>query len=134
MLKGKKAAYAVFVGLFLFGSAVAESVETITTDQKSVVIDTINGYPEVVSASMGQAENHLYLVVVVQPGTSLSVAKNMGDNFVRMVKRFGPDIAPRKEVGHGKYNYHIKVKVTSPTIRTMVSGYKEDRDTRINWE
>lgn len=131
MLKEKIAVCAV---LLLIGNVWAASVESITTDQKSLVIDTIKGYPEVVSASMGQAESHLYLVVVVKPGTSSNVARNMGDNFVRMVKRFGPDTAPRKEIGHGKYNYHVKVKVLSPTIRTLVSGYKADDDIGIAWE
>lgn len=114
--------------------AEAEQKMLLTGDQKTVAISGIEGYPEVSSASIGQSENHLYLVVVVKPNTSLRVAKNMGDNFVRMVKTFGPDTSPGKVIGSGTYNYHIKVKVDTPTIKTIASGLKENDDTGIVWE
>ena len=120
---------AVFVSL-----AVLEAATLLTNDQRDTAIGGIEGYPEVVSASIGQADNHLYLVVVVKPDTSLDVARNMGDNFVRMVKTFGPDSSPGKVIGRGKHHYHVKVKVTSPTIKTIASGYKSNDDTGINWE
>lgn len=120
---------AVFVSL-----AVLDASTLLTNDQRETAVSGIEGYPEVFSASIGQAENHLYLVVVVKPDTSLRAAKNMGDNFVRMVKTFGPDTSPGKMVGRGKYHYHIKVKVTSPTIKTIASGYKRTNANGIDWD
>lgn len=42
-------------------------------------------------------------------GSAESVAKDVGDNFVRTVKTLGPEPAPSKEIGEGDFDYFVTV-------------------------
>lgn len=85
----------------------------LTQTAKDMAITTIKGFPAVLDATVSQDAGDLSLEVVVECGTSETYAKNMGDNFARMIKTFGPEAAPTaptgSEIGTGDFNYLVRV-------------------------
>ena len=51
---------------------------------------------------------------------------------MRLVKIFGPDEGPSKEIGKGKFNYLIGV--CYPDKTKVVLGAKNRNATKITWE
>ena len=108
---------------------------TLTEAEKGMAIEGIKGYEKVLDAAIKQEGRDLSLVVIVAFGTTEEQAKEMSDNFVRMVKSFGPDSPPGKEIGTGIFDYLIGVyypnealiamgaKVRSSKHITMVACY-----------
>ena len=104
----------VVIGVLLLSacstSAVTEKpAPALTSEQKNVAIQVIKEYPEVRDAAISQEGKELSLVVVVDYSTSTTKAKNLGDNFVRLVKTYGPEKSPGKEIGEGMFDYLIGV-------------------------
>ena len=62
--------------------------------------------------------------------TSPERAKNLGDNFVRMVKTFGPDDSPGEDIGTGLFDYLLAVAYPDETI--IVQGAKARSSSRIS--
>ncbi len=86
---------------------------------------------EVDQASLSQDGKRLSLGLVVRPETTQDKAQELGDSFVRLVKTFGPEALPGKEIGSGTFDYVITVAYADGT--TIAQGAKESNITRITW-
>jgi hypothetical protein len=104
---------------------------TLTEEQETLAIQSIRGYTEVLDAAVGQDGRTLSLAVVVAVATSKERAKELGDNFVRLVKSFGPDEAPGTDIGDGDFDYLIAVAYPDETI--IARGAKSRGSSRISW-
>ena len=93
-------------------------------DIRDMVISSIEGYPRVREASIGQDGKQLGLVIIVDYATDPGYAQELGDNFVRLAKTFLKDGAPGKQIGTGKYDYLIGVYY--PNERKVALGPKLD--------
>lgn len=103
----------------------------VTAQEKQMAIDMIKGYKEVKDAAISQKGETLSLVVFVEYGTSKEQAREMGDNFVRLVKSFTQDISPEKEIGEGIYDYIVGVYY--PNQKEVVMGAKSSIARNITW-
>lgn len=108
-----------------------EGPPDITEFDKTIAINQIKAYPEILDAAIGQDGNELSLVLIVEYGTSEELAKQLGDNFVRMVKTFGPEPAPGKIIGEGMFNYLVGVYY--PNEELVAMGAKVSFATHITW-
>ncbi len=63
--------------------------------------------------------------------TNEDYARQLGDNFVRMVKAFSDDDPPGQTIGTGKYDYLISI-YTSAEERVAL-GAKSRISDRISW-
>ena len=104
---------------------------TLSESAKDLAIDEIMGYPQVLGAAIGQDGTSLTLAVVVAFGSAESAAKDVGDDFVRVVKSFGPESAPAKEIGKGEFDYLVTVVYPDKTV--IVRGAKVSNSARITW-
>lgn len=91
----------------------------------------IKGYEEVKDAAISQKGETLSLVVFVEYGISKEKAREMGDNFVRLVKTFTQDISPEKEIGEGIYDYIVGVYYQNQ--KEVVMGAKSSIARNITW-
>lgn len=126
----------LIVGLFclsMFGCFGEEKhpPPQVTIQEKRMAIDMIKGYEEVTDAAISQENETLSLVVIVKYGTSKVQAREMGDNFVRLVKTFTQDISPEKEIGEGIYDYIIGVYY--PNQKEIATGAKSSIGGNITW-
>lgn len=112
-------------------AAPAPRAEAISEDVMRMASDTIALELDVVDASISQQGEKLALAIIVRNGTSEGRAKQLGDNFVRMAKTFGPDDNPSKEIGRGRYDYRIGVKTLDG--RTLAMGAKIGPASHITW-
>ena len=103
----------------------------VTNEQKNLAIQGIKEYSEVLDAAVTQDGKKLSLVLIVNYATSEETAKQLGDNFVRMVKTFGPESAPSKIIGKGMFDYLIGVYY--PNEQLIVMGAKVDFADHITW-
>ena len=100
-------------------------------DIRDMVISSIEGYPRVREASIGQDGKQLSLVIIVDYATDPGYAQELGDNFVRLAKTFLKDGAPGKQIGTGKYDYLIGVYY--PNEQKVALGAKVRSADRISW-
>ena len=91
----------------------------------------IQEYAEVRDAAINEEGDAYSLVLVVAGGTSTERAKELGDNFVRMVKSLGPDDSPGQEIGSGIYDYLIGI--CYPDGEQVALGAKAKISTQITW-
>lgn len=103
----------------------------LTDEQKNLAIQGIKEYPEVRDAAVYQEGKELSLIVIVDYATSEARAKDLGDSFVRMVKTFGPEPAPGKEIGEGMFDY--KIGVAYPNEEIVAVGAKVSFADHITW-
>ena len=103
----------------------------LTKSQKSLAISAIEQNPEVLDSAIKQDDDVLSLVIVVSYRTSKSRAKNLAENFLRMVKTFGPDTNPRKDVGRGIFDYHVGAYY--PNEKQVIGGFKSSSNSWITW-
>ena len=127
---------AIFLGLGGLAMAAvscsSEPAPTLTESAKDLAISSIMGYDEVSGAEIKQDGRDLSLVVIVGCATSEDVAKDLGDNFVRMVKSFGPESAPTgKDIGKGEFDYLVGVYCANEN--QIALGAKNRSSTHINW-
>lgn len=108
-----------------------EGASEITEFDKTTAINQIKAYPEILDAAIEQDGKDLSLVLIVEYGTSEEYAKQLGDNFVRMVKTFGPEPAPGKLIGEGMFNYLVGVYY--PNGELVAMGAKVSFATHITW-
>jgi len=104
---------------------------TLTECAKDLAVSEILSYPDVLGAAVGQDGIILTLAVVVAFGSGASVAKDVGDNFVRTVKSHGPESAPSNEIGKGDFDY--LVTVVYPDRTEIARGAKISSSPRIIW-
>lgn len=119
--------------LYMFGCFGEEKPPPpqVTAQEKQMAIDMIKEYEEVKDAAISQENETFSLVVIVEYGTSKVQAREMGDNFVRLVKTFTQDISPEKEIGEGIYDYIIGVYY--PNQKEIATGAKSSIGGNITW-
>jgi len=103
----------------------------ITEEQINLAIQGIKDHPGVRDAYAGQDGKELNLVVIVDYGTSKERAKELGDSFVRLVKTYGPEPVPSKEIGEGIFDYLVGVYY--PNKEMVVMGAKVSSADHITW-
>ena len=119
----------IALGIILLSPATG--VETLTEEQKELAITAIKGYAGVQDAAIGQKGNDLSLAIIAGYATNEEYAKELGDSFVRLVKTFGPEDPPGKEIGPGIYDYLIGVY--RPNGENIVLGAKVSGARKITW-
>lgn len=116
-----------------------EQIVTLTESGKTMAIEVIEEYPEVLDAAGGQDGTSLSLALIVRHGTSIERGKELGDNFVRLVKSLGftgtptgeePPI-PGKRIGKGPFTYLIGVYYPDET--QLALGAKVAGAENISW-
>ena len=112
-------------------SASADSL-TLTNAAKELAMNSILGYSGVHDAAISQEGDDLSLVIIVGCAITVNDAKDLGENFVRLVKTFGPESAPTgSEIGRGNFDYLVGVYCGNE--RKIVQGAKVKTSARINW-
>jgi hypothetical protein len=105
--------------------------DTLSEIIKQMAIGTITEYEKVLAADIKQDGKDLTLKVFVAYGTSKPDAKEMGDNFVRLIKALGPEPSPGQEIGKGTFNY--LVGVFAPDGKKIVMGAKARTSKSMTW-
>jgi len=113
------------------GNRSKQEIPQITQEIKSAAIDQIKAYTRVRDGAILQKGKNIALAIVVDYGTSKSYAKELGDNFVRMIKGSSEDKPPGKKIGKGIYNYTIGVFY--PNEKRIVMGAKVTIADHISW-
>ena len=100
--------------------------------EKMLAVTSVKGYPEVVDAAVKQDGQKVSLVVIVNRGTSVAKAKQLGDNFLRMVKTLSEaEPNPDNQIGRGVFDY--LVGVYTPDQKELALGAKVRNSPRITW-
>ncbi len=105
--------------------------ETLTVRQKQLAIGTMMRKRLVNEVSISQDGQRLSLGLVVRVDTTEDIAQELGDNFVRLVKTFGPEALPGREIGVGIFDYEIAVAYADGT--RIAKGAKESTGISIAW-
>ncbi len=105
--------------------------ETLTDRQKQQAIGTMMRKRLVNEASIAQDGQRLSLGLVVRVETTQDDAQELGDSFVRLVKTFGPEALPGREIGSGIFDYEITVVYANGT--RIAQGAKDSTGIRIAW-
>ena len=82
-------------------------------------------------AAISQDGRDLSLVLVVAYATNERYAKQLGENFVRMLKSLSQDDPPGQSIGTGIYNYLVGVYL--PNGDRVALGAKARTSDRITW-
>jgi len=113
-------------------SPVHPNVELDITDvQKSQSLREITDYGEVVNATLSQSGISVTLDLTVVSTATEERAKELADQFVRVVKRRGPDHRPVNQLGTGTLDYTITVSYPDEEIS---KGVKSRIATQISWK
>ena len=104
----------------------------ITDIQQRQSLREITDYTDVVEATLVQSGISVTLDLVVGSAISDERAKELGDQFVRVVKRRGPDHRPVNQIGTGTLDYAITV--SRPGEVQIAKGTKRRIATQISWE
>ena len=104
-------------------------------DAMKLAIDTIKEYDLVSDAAIEKKENDFSLALIVNESTNSIRAKELGENFVRLLKSLIPSsIEPNssKDIGSGNYNYLIGV-YGNTTNNKICMGAKASSARKITW-
>ena len=82
-------------------------------------------------ALISQDGQRLSLSLVVLVEATQDNAQELGDSFVRLVKTFGPEALPGREIGSGMFDDEITV--TYADGRRIAQGAKDSTGIRIAW-
>ena len=104
----------------------------ITDVQQRQSLREITDYAEVVDATLVQSGISVTLDLIVGSVVSEERAKELGDQFLRIVKRRGPDHRPVNQLGTGSLDYAITV--FHPGELQIAKGTKGRMATQISWE
>jgi len=121
----------VFIFFLVTINLLSKSVPKITEDEKLLAITSIKEQSGVKDAAIEQENEEVSLAIIVEYGTSKERAKELGENFVRLVKTFSQDVNPEKEIGRGIYDYLIGVYY--PNNKEIVMGAKASIARSITW-
>ncbi len=131
----KHAKYAVVALLLLMMAMVVATAcspaEPMSDEVKQMASASIEEQDQVIDSDIRQDGHDLSLILVVSYATTPATAKQLGDNFVRMVKSLGPDDSPGRTIGEGKYDYVIGVYY--PNQDRVALGAKVRGASRISW-
>lgn len=103
----------------------------VTEKQKNLAIRTIKDYSAVKSAAVVQEGRSLDLTITVDYATPEENARELGNNFVRLLQTLGPEAMPGAVVGKGMFNYLVDVYYPSGEMLAM--GTKPRTSDRITW-
>ncbi len=110
----------------------AKAVDTVRESVKDIVMKSFMTNPDISDLSITQDGNEMSLVMVVNCSTSFDSAKSMGSRFVRLLKRWSPDLDPSTtEIGTGDYNYQVGVSCENGT--SIAKGLKTTDSATIAW-
>ena len=108
-----------------------QGVTITNAEAQDISIQTIKQYTLVRDAAIEQSGDQFNLALIVNRATNERYARELGDNFVRMLKAFSDDDSPGKAIGRGKYDYIITVAAQDGTVIAL--GAKARTSTRITW-
>ena len=100
--------------------------------QERRAIRALMDYKDVTDATLSQSGTTLSLVLVVAEDVSSDRAKELGVQFVKMVKFHGPDIKPVQSIGPSNLDYVITV--TYSDEEKIAKGAKNRIASVITWE
>ena len=106
-------------------------VPTLTEEQTGEAIQAIKGFTDVQDATASKADLKVTLTLVVDPGTDVSRAKELGVEFVRLVMTFGPEDTPAEGLGEGFFDYVIIVAYPDETL--VARGAKSSLVAVVFW-
>ena len=108
------------------------SSQALSVDVIEMAVLGIEQYDDVLEASIAQDGEDLSLAIKVPYAMSAERARQLGDNFVRMVKTISKDgEAPGTAIGRGEYDYLITVFM--PNGSPIAQGAKVGSSPRITW-
>ncbi len=95
-------------------------------------METIEERPQVVDSDLYEKEGDLFLILVVQFGTSDNAAKRHMEDFAALVKSLGPEDPPTGgEIGKGMYDYNVAVFYPGAVL--IDRGAKVSASPKITW-
>ncbi len=100
--------------------------------EKLLSIKLIKQQDKVKDAGISQDNGIINLTLIIDYGTSLERARELGDSFVRLVKIHSMDVNPEEEIGKGIYKYIIVV--VYPNKDEATGGIKELSSEFIMWK
>jgi len=103
----------------------------VTRKQKNLAIRTIKDYSAVKDAAVVQEGRNLDLSITVDYATPEENARELGNNFVRLIQTLGPEAMPGAVVGKGMFNYLVMVYYPSGEMLAM--GTKPRTSDHITW-
>jgi len=103
----------------------------VTRKQKNLAIRTIKDYSAVKDAAVVQEGRNLDLSITVDYATPEENARELGNNFVRLIQTLGPEAMPGAVVGKGMFNYLVMVYYPSGEMLAM--GTKPRISDHITW-
>lgn len=104
----------------------------IKEEEKLAAINSIKQKDKVKDACITQDCENINLSLTVDYKTSKERARELGENFIRLVKINSTDINPEEKIGIGFYNYVISVLY--PDRQEVVRGTKACNTESIAWE
>ncbi len=100
--------------------------------EREQALAQIQGHPTVLDATFEQRGRTVALVLVVPATTPVATARQLGDDFVRMVTTLAsPALAPGADISAGDYDYIIGVR--DPTDAEIAVGGKPTASPRVTW-
>jgi len=121
-----------FTGMLFVGCT--SKPEPISQEAIDFAVGGIELQAGVVGAAVAQKDNDVSLAIVVDYNIGKEQAKEIGDNFVRLLITFSKDYtnnSPGKEIGVTKHHYLITVAYSKEKI--VVQGAKASVGTYIRW-
>ena len=91
MRKSKTVSCLLAITIFFSIINLAFAVEVITDTEKSLAVETIKGYEGVIDAAISQKGKEVNLAIIVSSRTSEAYAKQLGENFLRLIKTYSKD-------------------------------------------
>ena len=126
---------AILIVVYIFNSPdnskTSNKIPRINQKTKKMAANVIENYPLVIDTAIKQEGRDISLVIVVNGSISKQRAKELGDNFVRLIKTFSKDKVPGEKIGDGIYNYLIGVY--DPEENNIVLGTKVYTAEQITW-
>ena len=122
-----------FAGMLFVGCT--SKPEPISQEAIDLAVGEIEQQAGVVEAAIGQKDNDISLAIIVDYNVEKEQAKELGDNFVRLLITFSKDYtnnSPGKEIGVTKHHYLITVAYSNEEI--VVQGAKASVGTYIRWD
>lgn len=126
------AAVTVAAGCFASEAVANDHCPAYPTQATEMAVSEIKYQSLVRDAAIVQEGCLLKLAILANPIATKDYAKQIGDNFVRLAKTFGPGPNPRKEIGAGPYEYMVGV-YEAGTQKNIVLGGKSPRGRNIRW-
>ena len=100
-------------------------------EAKALVYQIMNSRSIIREVHIRQEDCRLGLAIIISYTANEIIAKEHGDDMVRLTKSFGPEPGPRGEIGKGLYDY--LVGVFSLDEKRLALGAKSRNAKSITW-